>query len=60
MRPLPSARPTHVGPLAALLVTLVATLLLAAETVAGSLYLAVFIARLVGLHMAQRGRDLDL
>jgi len=35
--------------------------LTAAEAVTGSLYLAIFIARLVGLHMVQgRSRDLDL
>ena len=51
MRPLPFAPRTDVGPFGVLLVTLVATLLLA----------PVFKdARLVGHHMAQRGRDLDL
>jgi hypothetical protein len=34
--------------------------LAAAEAVTGSLYLAVFIARLVGLHMVHQRRDLDL
>jgi hypothetical protein len=34
--------------------------LAAAEAVVGSLYLAVFIARLVGLHMFHQRRDLDL
>jgi len=34
--------------------------LAAAEAVFGSLYLAVFIARLVGLHMVHQRRDLDL
>jgi hypothetical protein len=34
--------------------------LAAAEAVAGSLYLAVFIARLVGLHMVHQRRSLDL
>ena len=32
----------------------------AAEAVTGSLYIAVFIARLVGLHMVHQRRDLDL
>jgi hypothetical protein len=34
--------------------------LAAAEAVTGSLYLAVFVARLVGLHMVHQRRDLDL
>lgn len=34
--------------------------LAAAEAVSGSLYLAVFIARLVGLHMVHQSRNLDL
>lgn len=34
--------------------------LAAAEAVTGSLYLAIFIARLVGLHMVHQNRDLDL
>jgi hypothetical protein len=34
--------------------------LAAAEAVTGSLYVAVFIARLVGLHMVHERRDLDL
>ena len=34
--------------------------LAAAEAVTGSLYLAVFVARLVGLHLVHQNRDLDL